>query len=34
MDIVDAQQAKILMDEARVGYRVARAIEAAHGIKE
>lgn len=33
MSLVDAQRAKVSMDEARVGYRVARAIERAHGIK-
>jgi hypothetical protein len=34
MDIVDVQRSKIAFDPARVGYKVARAIEAAHGIKE
>ena len=34
MDIVDKERARVLMNEARVAYRVARAIEAAHGIKE
>ena len=32
MDIVDVQRAKVAFDTARVGYRVARAIERAHGI--
>ena len=32
-DIVDVQRAKVAFDTTRVGYRVARAIEAAHGIK-
>jgi hypothetical protein len=32
MDIVDVQRAKVAFDAARVGYRVARAIERAHGI--
>lgn len=32
MDIVDKERARVLMNEARVAYRVARAIEAAHGI--
>jgi hypothetical protein len=34
MDIVAVQLSKFAFDTARVGYRVARAIEAAHGIKE
>ncbi len=34
MDIVDAERARVVNDEAKLGYRVARAIEAAHGIKE
>lgn len=33
MDIVDRQRAKVSFDTARVGYKVARAIEAAHDIK-
>jgi len=32
MDIVDKVRASVAMDEARVAYRVARAIEAHHGI--
>jgi hypothetical protein len=32
MDIVDKERARVLMNEAKVAYRVARAIEAAHGI--
>ena len=32
MYIVDVQRAKVAFDTARVGYRVARAIERAHGI--
>jgi hypothetical protein len=32
MYIVDVQRAKVEFDTAKVGYRVARAIERAHGI--
>jgi hypothetical protein len=34
MDIVDVQRVKVGFDTARFGYRVSRAIEAAHGIGE
>jgi hypothetical protein len=34
MDIVAVQLSKFAFDTTRVGYRVARAVEAAHGIKE